>query len=153
MSKFFSKIFQNFFSKIKTNLISGCFSPFLAVFAMVLVKIFRIFQNFSNFFFFSKSKQTSFLAILAHFRPFQVWFWYENFKIRSKFQTFFFQKWPFFGRFRAVFGYFQQFWPKFKFFFFAKLAIFGHFSPFCAIFGPFLQFFFLFSKNSNFGYF
>ena len=63
---------------------------------------------FGNFWLFSPLN-----AILGHF-------WQSNF-------FFFLEKWPFFGRFRAVFGHSKPFWPKFKKLFSSKLAIFGVF--------------------------
>ena len=133
MSKNLWKFFENFFSKIKTNLILGHFSPFLAILGMVLVKICQ--KNCKNFskFFFSKSKQSSFLAILALFRPF--WPKFKNQK---------FQKWIFW-RFLAIFAVWGYFWPFFrKIEFFVKV----NFWPFLAIFAVSRLFWHIFG---NFG--
>ena len=142
MSKIFSKIF---FSKIKTNLILGHFSPFLAILGMVLVKICQ--KNCKNFskFFFSKSKQSSFLAILALFRPFSA--------ILAKIQKSKISKMAilaFFGYFRRL-GLFLAIFSQNRIFCKSQfLAIFGYFRRFALILTHFRQFWAIFAVKRYF---
>ena len=68
--KFQKKFSKNFFK----NQNKADFSPFKAIFGRFRygfgIKMMKNFQKFFEIFFFSKSKQTSFWAILAHFWPF-----------------------------------------------------------------------------------